>query len=75
MVSNNLFAYCDNNPVNKADSNGNAAINVVLAACVAVPFLATFGGTVITAIGASLTVAANALIPLLRGFAMPYYRR
>ena len=32
MVSNNLFAYCDNNPVNKVDSNGNAAINIVFAA-------------------------------------------
>lgn len=40
----------------------------LIAACVAVPFLATFGGTVITAIGASLTVAANALIPLLPKF-------
>ena len=40
----------------------------LVAACVAVPFLATFGGTVITAIGASMTVAANALIPLLPRF-------
>ncbi len=26
IVSNNLFAYCDNNPVNKIDSKGNSAL-------------------------------------------------
>ena len=29
MVSNNLFAYCDNNPVNKSDPSGQIAANIV----------------------------------------------
>ena len=29
VVSNNLFAYCDNNPVNNVDSTGHIAANIV----------------------------------------------
>ena len=60
MLSHNMFAYCNNNPVNRVDFGGTFSFLVALVAVVAVSLITTVIGNVLLKKKASENIVSNA---------------